>query len=120
MSKTRNEPKSLYIAPNALAGSRCSVYLIDALPPGQNPRDICPTERQQWRQVAIIDAVHGSRDGRNFNLVACEDFVDQKIKDDLLYGMAGNIYDAVTLPDGKLVYPEDVPSKHASVDSPSP
>lgn len=120
MSKTKAKSKSLYIAPNPLAGSRCNVYLIDALQPGKNPHDIDPSERQGWKNVATIDFIHRSQNGKNFNLITCEAFVDQKIRDDLEYGMAGNIYDVVMTTGGKLVYPEDAPTKHMQNDSPSP
>ena len=121
MSKHKASKETLWIAPNALAGSHCRVYLLPyPMRPGQRPEDLQSRFQQDWKEVALLQVDYEREEGRNFKLITCESFIDPSVRDELTYGMGGTHYKVARLPEGNVCFVEDIPSKYLEDDSPSP
>src|SRR5690606_6237284 len=111
MSKHKVSIETPWIAPNALAGSRCRVYLLPyPMRPGQRPEDLQSRFQQDWKEVALLALDDEREEGGDFESTTCESFFDRTGRDEVTCGMGVAHCKVARLPEGKVCFVEDIPS----------
>lgn len=92
--------KTIYIAPNPLAGGTCRVYQYEGT---GDPKQV---PQVQMKKLGLLQATYQKK-GPYFQPMWLSAAL-AKIRDDILWSMAGVCFEVVEGPNGVLCYPEDM------------